>query len=45
MIILEFDSTVWKIEYGNIKIQEFAEKLLDMTLFQNNVTNLKRIFF
>ena len=34
----------WNIEDGNIQIQKFTGKLLDMTLFQNNSTNLQRNF-
>ena len=28
MIIMEFDSTVWNIEDGNIQVQEFTGKLI-----------------
>ena len=28
IIILKFDSTVWKIEYGNIQIQEFTGQII-----------------
>ena len=44
IIILEFDSRVLNIEEEKVQIQKFTEKLLDMTLFQNNATKL-RIFF
>ena len=45
IITLEFDSTVWNIEDGNIQIHKFNGKLLDMTLFQNNATNFKSNVF
>ena len=41
---MEFDLTVWKIEEGNIQKKNLLYKLLGMTLFNNNTTNIRRKF-
>ena len=41
IIILEFVSTVLKIEDGNIKIQEFTGQIIGYETIKNNATNCK----